>query len=126
MATPIVWADVTALAPELSSLSTAAQTAILAYVNVAFDESMFKADDSSGVSSSLKTARVYLAAHLGTMTRLQGMAVAGPLIEESDGRLMRKFAVVTAANTSFSGTSYGDLLTWMINTSRARYPMVLR
>lgn len=126
MANPIVWADVTALAPELATLSVSAQTAILAYANVAFNESMFKADDSSGVSSPLKMARVYLAAHLGTTSKGAGSAAAGPLIEESDGRLMRKFATATANNTSFVGSSYGELLTWLINTSRARYPMVLQ
>ncbi len=114
----ILWTDVSDLAPELASLAIAAQNAILVYVNAAFDESKFKTE-------ALKMARVYLAAHLGTLTRLQGMAIAGPLIEESDGRLMRKFAVLTAENTTFGGTSYGELLQFMINTSRARFPMVL-
>lgn len=115
----IVWTDVSDLAPELASLTVAAQNAILVYVNAAFDESKFKTE-------ALKMARVYLAAHLGTLTRLQGSAIAGPLIEESDGRLSRKFAVITAENTSFSGTSYGELLQFLINTSRARFPVVLR
>lgn len=119
MANPILWTDVVALAPELSTLSTPAQTELLGYVNQAFSESMF-------TFNGLRMARIYLAAHLGTLTRLQGMAIAGPVIEESDGRLMRKFAVVTNENKAFTGTSYGDALTLMINTSRARLPVVLR
>lgn len=115
----ITWADVVLLAPELSAIAVGAQTIILTYVNAAFDTTMFKTD-------ALKMARIYLAAHLGTVTRWQGSAIAGPVISESDGRFSRSYAVIPQnISSSFSGTSYGVMLEFLIKTSRARLPAVL-
>lgn len=126
MSNPIVWADVVGLAPELASLTTTAQNTILAYANVALAESQFKLDPGSSISSSLKMARIYLAAHLGTITRWQGSAIAGPLIAESDGRLSRQYAVIPQnIGNTFASTSYGVMLGFLINTSKARMPAAL-
>ena len=126
MSNPIVWADVVGLAPELASLSVTAQNTILAYANVAFDESQFKTDPNASTSSTLRMSRIYLAAHLGTVTRWQGSAIAGPLIAESDGRLSRQYAVIPQnISSSFAGTSYGVMLEFLLKTSKARLPVVL-
>lgn len=126
MSNPIVWADVVGLAPELSALTTTAQNTILAYANVAFDEAQFKLDPGSSISNTLRMARIYLSAHLGTVTRWQGSAIAGPLIRASDGRLEQEFAVIPQnIRSTYAFTSYGVMLDFLLSTSKARMPGVL-
>jgi hypothetical protein len=77
-------------------------------------------------TTSIDLARAYLAAHLGTVTRWQGASIAGPVIREADGRLEREYSVIPSAmSTPFNTTSYGTLLQFLIDTSKARLPRVL-
>jgi hypothetical protein len=116
--TPITWDDVIAIASELSTVAEDTQDAILAYANDALVESMFK-------PSALKMARVYLAAHMATVNPAFGGSAIGPIVSESEGGISRSYAFV-AGSSSFVGSTYGGMLQWLIDTSRARFPVVLR
>jgi hypothetical protein len=96
----ITWTDVTNHAAELASVSAGAQTDILAHVNTALNVTLF----GDETSARLKLARIYLAAHLGTMANLGG--VSGPVSSESAGGLAMSYAVaMTRSNLGI--TSYG-------------------
>lgn len=115
----ITWDDVVLLAPELVDFDDVdAQNLILAYVNDAFNTDSFK-------TASLKLARIYLAAHLATMSSQGGVGAAGPVISESAGGLSRTYADLASASGSFAGTPYADMLNWLIRTSKARYPFAV-
>lgn len=128
----ITWSDVTTIAaPELSGLAVAAQTAILVWVNAAFDVTVFDGEDGA----KTKLARVYLAAHIGTLILPtsaggSGGGVSGPVSSESAGGLSRSYAVAVASSggttaENLSRTGYGQLLLLLINTSGARSPIVI-
>ncbi len=112
----ITWDDVVLIAPELSTTDSDAQDLILAYVNEALAEAMFKAN-------ALKLARINLAAHMGTGVGL-GMA-AGPVISETEGGLSRTYAA-PVMSSDLASTSYGRNLAFLFRTSKARMPVVLR
>ena len=116
--TAVVWTDVTSHAPALASVVSGAQTDILAYVNAVIDPSIL--DGEAGARTKL--ARIYLAAHLGTVGK-RGSA-GGPLTSESAGGISRGYgALMTGAlldETGF-GRSYREI----VRTSRARGPRVL-
>lgn len=95
----IVWSDVTAAAPQLTTVSATTQTDILAYVNAALNLDMF--DGETGPRTRL--ARINLAAHFAELERL---GAGGPVIAESDGRLSRQYAMPTARSELMT-TSYG-------------------
>lgn len=115
----IVWADVLGIASTLSAVPSAAQTAILAYVNDTI------APGKLGVegSSRLHLARCYLAAHLGTMTNRAGAGASGPVTMEQEGPVMRQFAPGTAA-IDFKETVYGRRYVEIVRTSKARAPFI--
>ncbi len=119
----ITWTDVTNHASELTSVAVAAQTDILAHVNTAFT-----VDELDGESGPMtKLARIYLAAHLGTLSTQGGAAAAGPVIEEEVGDVRRRFADLTtsATLTTYEGSSYGKLLNELLRRSAARAPFVV-
>ena len=97
----IVWTDVVDFDASMAGVAAGAQTLILAYVNdEALQPTIFGGEDSW----KYKLARIYLAAHLGTMARLQG--VSGPVSSESAGGLSTSYAVaMTRSNLGI--TSYG-------------------
>jgi hypothetical protein len=115
----IVWNDVTAVAPELSTVSAGAQADLLSYVNTHVDPAKL-----GGVGSpKYRLARIYLAAHMATMSSQGGVGVAGPVISESAGGLSRSYALLNA-QSGFSGSTYGDMYRHLIRTSAARAPLV--
>ena len=121
MAADITWEDVSAIATELAEVDEEAQDIILAYANTALNEGAFKA-------AAYKLARILLAAHFATMTAASGGDVtAGPVLSETAGGLSRTYANMSSGGAAggFSGSSYGDQLTYLIRTSRGRYPLVL-
>src|SRR5688500_9353808 len=95
----IVWQDVVNIAPELSTLPLASQTAILADVALQMNA------DAWG--SKLDLGSKWLAAHLATVgPRRSG--VGGPVVSESVGSVSRAYAASVAAGASQLGsTSYG-------------------
>jgi hypothetical protein len=114
----ITWDDVVAIAPELSVISTDGQTIILEYVNSALVPSEWHGEGSA----FLRLARIYLAAHYGTITRQQGAGPAGPVTSESAGGLSRSYAVLFApgGSSSMDTTPYGRSYNSLLERSPAR------
>ena len=119
----ITWDDVINIAPELDDdeISDETRDFILGYANGALNPDAFK-------TTSLPMARALLAAHFATMGPSSGgSAAAGPVLKERAGDLDRTYAdMVSGGTTGFSGSTYGDLLTWMIRTCKGRRPFVAR
>lgn len=124
----ITWANVTDFAPTLSTVAADAQTAILAYVNTLLAVDEF--DGESGPTTRL--ARIYLAAHLGTVgmgaNSSGGGATAGPVIEEEVGDVRAKYGGSSAAIVTVSGlglSAWGQLYLGIVRRSPARAVVVL-
>lgn len=116
----IVWPDVLAIAPELSTLSTQAQDDILAHVNFALDPKVF-----GGVNHpKYRLARIYLAAHLGSTSRSGAQGASGPVTSESVGSISRSYGFSQASTTGLSGTAYGRQYDELLMSSVARVPLV--
>lgn len=119
----ITWDDVINIAPELDGAFTPeTEAAILLFANGFFNPDAFKA-------TSFTMARALLAAHFATMgPNSGGAAAAGPVLEERAGELERRYAdmVSGAAGAAFSGTTYGDMLMFVMRTSKGRRPFVVR
>lgn len=115
----IVWADVFAGATELTTLAATDQTLILAYVNARFVPGV--GDESS---TAVKTARVYLARHMGTAGLTGG--AGGAVTSESEGGLSRSYAVMSSGSASEWGqTVWGQMLTSLLRCSPARAGILL-
>ncbi len=113
----IIWSDVEAVAPELSTVDSNAQSMILAYVNDALSVSAFGGE----TSPKLRLARIYLAAHVGTLSSHGGNPTAGPVTAESADNISRSYATRAIANPSdWDATSYGQLYMALARTSGAR------
>lgn len=98
MAITITWTDVVAMAPELSTVPLASQTAVLAAVALQMDVDLWDA--------KLNLGAVYLAAHLATIRGRNG--VGGPVVAESAGSVSRAYSASVAAGAAQLGsTSYG-------------------
>lgn len=113
--TDIIKPDVLAIAPELSTLSDAAWVDLLEYVNE-FDMTCF---DTEQV---VRMARIFLCAHMGTLTKRANGGAAGPLVDEQAGGVRRSYGTVQL--NEFSGTSYGLTLWTILNASGAHGPFL--
>lgn len=82
----IVWTDVVAIAPELTSTVVQAQTDILAHVNTVHNAVNWGGE----AAPRLRLARIYLAAHAATS--ISRGDVAGPVLSQTDGRLAQEYA----------------------------------
>lgn len=115
----IGWSDVTNHAPELSSVAAGAQTDILSYVNDTHDVSVFlDGEDGHG----LKLARIYLAAHLGTL--LPTNSSGGQIKSQSAGGLSRSYGPFISGS-GLASTSYGVKYNDIVNASSARAPVII-
>jgi len=116
----IVWADVTAIAPELVSIKPAAQGIILAEVNTALDVTVFgKLGEDS---PKLKLARIYLAAHLASVG-----PVLGIVSKEVEGGLEIDYMlppIPVGDDPFYYRTGYGAGYRSIIRSTRARLPYV--
>lgn len=119
----ITWAAVEDLAPELSTVNADAQTEILNFVNDAFDPAALGGE----ASYRLRMARIYYAAHFGTVTAQGSSGAAGPVIGESAGGLSRQYASFSPAGSDplLDSTPYGKQLRLIIRNSPARGPLVI-
>lgn len=118
----ITWSDVTDTAPELATLAVNAQTLILDYVNSALNVTVFDGEEGPRT----KAARVYLAAHLATMTTRANANASGPKTNASLGPQSKKYSEFKSDFASqYNATSYGMLYSLMVNTSSARGPIIL-
>lgn len=100
----ITWENVTALAPELSTVPEARQNFILARVNTELAANVW--------GDRLDIGRVYLAAHLATRSNAGaggGVAPAGPVTSESVGSVSRSYAAPAGSSASdYKSTVYGE------------------
>lgn len=90
----ITWSDVTAIAPELSTVPVATQTAILAIVQRQVD------DDAWGEFAD--DGRRYLAAHLASIRGNEGLVTS-----ESLGAMSRSYALPPGILGSLALSTYG-------------------
>ena len=121
----ITWTHVTNFASELTGVDAAAQTDILSFVNTELD-----ATECGGESSArYKMMRVYLAAHLATLTTGGSAAsAAGPVISEKAGDLSVGYAQLASSgdwDVLLDSTSYGKMYRMLLRTSPARAWRVL-
>jgi len=117
----ITWTSVTDFDSGLSSVTSAARTAILAYVNAAHDESELGDEGSP----ELNLARIYLAAHLGRVN-LQSPNAAGAVASESAGRLSRSYVQSATSTDELRTTKWGTLYLALMNrASNARVGFVV-
>ena len=125
----INWDDVVAFAPDLSVTELAVQLYVLDYVNTAINVVEFGGEDSS----SLRLARIYLAAHHGTIILQSGSGGAGafasgPVTSESAGGLSRSYGGVggsSSAGTSLDSTTHGRTFMLLARSSAARAPVLI-
>ncbi len=114
---PIVWADVVAIASHFAIIETDAQTIILDFVNGFLNPKMF-------TDVNLRTARIYLAAHVASYS-MPGVSGIGTVLSETVGGLTRTYAVLSTIRLgSIDGTIYASMYNNILNSSRARWPRV--
>lgn len=98
----VTWSDVVTFpAPELSTVATGTQNAILAVVDRQID------DDAWGEFAN--DGRRYLAAHLGTLSSGAGAGAVGPVTSESVGAMSRSYGSLsdTSGAGALGSTRYG-------------------
>jgi hypothetical protein len=121
----LVWADVVAIATELSTIDGAARVFILEYVNgPGLDPASFDGEDGH----TTRFARIYLAAHLGSsIGKGAAGAAGGPVTSESMGGLSRSYSVgsVAASADSTGSTDYGRRYEALVKNSLARIGFVV-
>lgn len=115
----ICWDDVVNHAPALTSVSEKARDDILEYVNTLLNVSVFDGED--GYKTQL--ARIYLAAHFGTIV-IPGGISAGEIASMSEGGVSISFASALAGN-NLNRTKYGSQYSELVRTSMARFPIVM-
>lgn len=92
----VAWSDVVLIAPNLSTISTAAQTFYLA-------ESLRQIDaDVWGEFATV--GQIYLAAHMATLGQGSG---SGPVTSETLGAMSRSYAVPMWLQSSLALTRFG-------------------
>lgn len=99
----ITWQDVVNIAPALSTLEPAAQSQILGYVDLHIDDTIWLSRADEG--------RAYLAAHLGTLNKMQGR---GPITGEHLGPAGVSFASMLQFG-ALGLTSYGLQYDYLIH-----------
>src|SRR3982750_2608932 len=92
----IIKADVLAVAPELSTLSDQFWLDTLVYANE-FD---FTSVDTE---QTVRMARIFLCAHLGSRAKRSGSGVAGPVTSEAAGGVRRSYGLVAGAGGMLGG-----------------------
>lgn len=119
----IDWAQVVAFAPGLSTVAIDAQDAILAWANAALNLSAFDGED--GPTTLL--ARIYLAAHAGTLRAQAAAGGGGPVTMRSVGGVTEQWANPSGgvAYDSLDASPFGKLYRALVRTSSARGPYVL-
>lgn len=106
----IVWADVTAVAPETSTAPVAMQTAILALVNQQLTEAIW--------GELIETGRAYLAAHFATLSSRGGSG--GTVVSESAGAVSRSYASPSGLDsTGMSSSAYGNIFMTLVRSLAA-------
>lgn len=116
----VAWSDIEAFFPALSEVAAGAQTAILAYVNTAFNVANLGGESSP----SLKLARIGLAAAHGELA-LPGSELGDVSSETvSADSLSVSYAPSSASSDLLAGTAGWAFLDRIIKTSPARLGFV--
>lgn len=112
--------DVIEFAPELRAVSPVAWARILAYVNRLTSVGI-------GDDETTMLARIYLAAHYGTVNKRGRTGAAGPLTSEAVGATRRSFGLVAlaAGDASLGATGYGQQYIGLIQSSLAAGPRLV-
>lgn len=125
MAGSLVWSDIVACAPYLSTVAAPMQTLILAEVNTTLDEAVFGGPNAP----KLNLARVYLGAHMGTLLQRGILAAAGgpigPVSASTASKLSRSYAVPAAKLTAHASTVWGQLFDGLVATTSAAIRVVV-
>lgn len=102
----IVWDDVIAHAPELSTVGSTAQDDILAVANEVLDVTQFGGEDAA----KTRLARIYFASHFATIDSQGSSGATGAVVSETVGGLSRAYASVSASGTDplWDRTPYGQ------------------
>ncbi len=118
----IVWAQVEAFAPELDTIDVLAQDLILDFVNTNLNPEAFCGEGNP----RLTLARIYYAAHLGTITN-RGDAQGGPVQSESEGGVSVSYGMFSPAGADplLSTTSYGKQWLQLVRVSPDGLPCVV-
>lgn len=114
----IIWTDVTAFAPSLSTIAAGAQTDLLAFVNAELKVSVFGGE----TAPKTRLARIYLAAHFATAGRRGG--AGGALTSESAGGLSKSYGSAMSDDL-LATTQFGQLFLTLVDASPARCPVVV-
>ena len=118
--------DVLAVAPELAqgkrALSAQAWQEILLLVNSEYDLTQTGEDAATD-----RIAKIFLAAHMGTLMRRGNQASAGPMTSESMGDVRRSYGLIAGepGAASLSTTRYGQLYLEILTASVANGPFVV-
>jgi hypothetical protein len=111
----ITWADVTAVAPELTSTPAAAQTLFLSIVN---GDGLSVSNFGGEEADLLKAARIFLAAHLGTVLKRRG--AGGGIASQTEGGASQSYWYGFANPSVWDTTSYGQMLRTLTMGTPAR------
>lgn len=116
----IFWSDVLAIAPELSTISDRTAVDLIEYVNemdlTQLCESAFTA----------RLAKLYLAAHLGSLDKRANSGAAGPVVGEAAGGVRRSYGLLPLGDATWLGsTYYGQSLMALLSMSLAHGPIVV-
>lgn len=117
----IVWSAVLGMAPQLTTLTIGAQTDILAFVNELDLSSLGETEQTT------RMARIFLAAHVGTVAVRAAGGMAGPVTSESAGALRRSYGLsaTPSGEEGFGTTMYGMQYISIIRMSLAHGPILL-
>ena len=120
---PISWADVEAIAPELSTVAGGTQAAILAYVGILLDETV--------LGDAYTGSAAYLAAHLATVGVQQaataGLAAGVVPSSTKVGPLEQNYVTSSTgamSRTALESTTYGRLYLLMSAVPRVSLGLV--
>lgn len=116
----ITWSDVIAIASELEEVGDQARAIILAHVNGALNAAVFSS------AASLRLARIYLAAHLGTFSRPDSTGTtSSDVASETVGGITRTYAAIARSANDLERTTYGvEYRNILRMQPRARLPRV--
>jgi hypothetical protein len=120
----ITWDHVLDHAPELSVVDTDARVDILAVANEVLDVTHFGGESAA----KTKLARVYFAAHFGTIDSQGSSGATGAVIGESVGGLSRQYASNSPMGTDplWEKTPYGQAFRALLRaTPVLRGPWIL-
>lgn len=118
----IAWSDVVDEVAALASASAGKQARILDYVNTTLNVSIVGGALGED-SPKLKTARVYMACHMGLL-----QPRAGFVTSEGEGDLSIAYSMMPlppGSDPYWSQSSYGMAFQSLIRTTRAVLPMVV-